>query len=99
MRPPLFEMILSQLSFAVIGFSSLYTAYLFHTSTDKGLLKRLVVRLFLTLGYSALLIGGWWLLWDLNVIDEQQPIWIRLMAQIPLCWVIFRFLWFVKRDR
>lgn len=98
MRPPLFEMILSQLSFIIIDVSSIYTAWLFHTAPEKSLLKRLVIRLFLTLGYASILVGGWWLLWDFSIIDGTQPIWVRLMAQVPLCVVIFRFVVYIRRN-
>ncbi len=99
MRPPLLEMILSQLSYAIIGISSIYTAWLFHTSSSKGLLKRLIIQLFFIIGYSALLVGSWWLLWDLGIINDQQPILVRLLAQIPLCVVIFRFVVYIRKNK
>lgn len=95
MRPPLIDMVLSQILFwgNTIFFFSI--SRLFYLSED-GRIRVLAIRLFGALTWLFLIAGIYYFLWDIKVIEGDYSIYVRLICNVPLIFIAIQWYRHVK---
>lgn len=89
------EMILSQILFWSITVASGFIAYEFYIS-QNGKLRKLIIELFCAKMFVYGGAGLYYLLQDLGMFHDAQPIWMRVVLNFPMAIVMVRLYRFIK---
>lgn len=90
------EMIFSQVIFWTIVIMSLLITYEFYLSRN-GRLRVLIIELFLAKVWCYGIAGFYYLLWDLGYLHDLSTIWLRIVSNAPMMWVMVRLYLFIRR--
>jgi len=91
------EMLISQLIFWGIVIFSGMIAYEFYLSRD-GLLRILIIQLFLAKCWQFGVAGSYYLAWDLGYFQTFDQVLLRVVCNTPMVIVMWR-LWLYIRNR
>lgn len=89
MRPPLIDMILSQIMFWGITLYAAIICYRFYQTVD-GKLRVLMIELFISKIWAYAIAGLFFLLWDMGYLDNFPQIYMRLVCNLPMLIVMYR---------
>jgi hypothetical protein len=91
----IYEVVASQLLFwGIVYFSyKIYVAFN-HSVGDK--LKYLVMELFLTKMWTYGIAAAYYLMYDLHLIGVVSSLWIRIICNAPMVWVMYRLWNYIK---
>jgi|GEM_PF-2568761 len=96
MTPVHIEMLISQIMFWGIFIFSLCIWYEFYRATDKGKLRSLIMELFLTKAWVYGFAGAYYLIWDLGYFQNSSALWVRIICNVPMVFVMWRLYRFIK---
>lgn len=91
----IFEMIASQILFWSISIAAAFIAYEFYKSVD-GRLRKLIIELFCAKIFVYGGAGLYYLLQELGFYNDSQPIWMRVILNLPMAIVMVRLYKFIK---
>lgn len=90
MRPPLIDMILSQIIMWCVFTKACLLANKFYKSVD-GRLRILCIQLFSSIAWLFGISAIYWLLWDTGYFTDVPLIWLRIIGNLPMFLIMFKF--------
>jgi len=89
--------IASQIIFWSLVVCAIDIAREFKRSKDPGLLRKIIIDLFITMSWCYGLAGSYYLLWDLHIVSSDNLLWLRLACNIPVFGAMIRFRRYIKK--
>lgn len=91
----IYEKIASQIMFWTIVVLAWLIFYEFKRSVD-GKLRILIMELFLAKVWAYGLAGLYFLFWDFGYFQTTSVLWLRLIVNLPMFWVMIKLYRFIK---